>query len=110
MRDLGIVDTSGLLPDVGEAAALISELDLVCGVDCGYTNFSDALGKETWVLVPWTCCPIRHSHRDPESSVWYPSSRLFRSQQHGRWDAPIGDMAEGVASGPATHATQFRGS
>ncbi|MET4802304.1 tetratricopeptide repeat protein [Bradyrhizobium sp. LB11.1] len=71
-----IVDLTADLTDFAETAALISCLDLVIAVDTSVAHLAGALGRPTWILLPWT--PDYRWLLDRTDSPWYPSVRLFR--------------------------------
>ena len=49
-----IVDLTADLTDFAETAALIACLDLVITVDTSVAHLAGALGRPTWILLPWT--------------------------------------------------------
>lgn len=71
-----ILDWTAHLTDFAETAALISCLDLVITVDTSVAHLAGALGRPTWVLLPFA--PDYRWLLDREDSPWYPSLRLFR--------------------------------
>src|SRR5665213_153987 len=73
-----IVDLTADLADFAETAALICCLDLVISVDTSVAHLSGALGRPTWILLPYT--PDFRWLLDRDDSPWYPSERLFRQQ------------------------------
>jgi tetratricopeptide (TPR) repeat protein len=77
-----IVDWTDHLTDFTETAALLSSLDLVITVDTSVAHLSAALGRPTWILLPYT--PDYRWLLDRDDSPWYPTVRLFR--QSGRRD------------------------
>ncbi len=71
-----IVDLTAHLTDFAETAALVSCLDLVISVDTSVAHLSGALGRPTWILLPYVA-----DYRwllDREDTPWYPTARLFR--------------------------------
>ncbi|MBT3558651.1 MAG: hypothetical protein HN491_12880 [Rhodospirillales bacterium] len=57
-------------------------------MDSATAHVAGALGKETWVLLPYTSDWRWHSADDDQpASVWYPSMRLFRQVTPGNWDS-----------------------
>ena len=74
-----IVDLTGHLTDFVETAALISCLDLVITVDTSVAHLAAALGRPTWILLPYT--PDYRWLLDRDDSPWYPSVRLFRQDE-----------------------------
>jgi tetratricopeptide (TPR) repeat protein len=73
---IGIVDLTEHLTDFSETAALVSCLDLVITVDTSVAHLSAALGRPTWILLPYA--PDYRWLLDRDDSPWYPSVRLFR--------------------------------
>jgi hypothetical protein len=74
-----IVDPTAHLTDFVETAALISCLDLVITVDTSVAHLAGALGRPTWILLPYT--PDYRWLLNREDSPWYPSVRLFRQTE-----------------------------
>jgi tetratricopeptide (TPR) repeat protein len=75
-----IVDLTEHLTDFVETAALVSCLDLVISVDTSVAHLAAALGRPTWILLPFT--PDYRWLLDRDDSPWYPSARLFRQDEH----------------------------
>jgi len=78
-EQMGIVDLTALLTDLAETAALMSCLDLVITVDTGVAHLAGALGRPTWVLLPYT--PDWRWLLGRDDSPWYGSVRLFRQDE-----------------------------
>jgi hypothetical protein len=72
----GIIDFTTELTDFSETAALVSCLDLVITVDTSVAHLSAALGRRTWIVLPYT--PDYRWLLDRDDSPWYPTVRLFR--------------------------------
>ncbi|MGE0372020.1 MAG: tetratricopeptide repeat protein [Gammaproteobacteria bacterium] len=79
------------LNDFDDTAALIESLDLVISVDTSVAHLAGALGKPTWILLPYT--PDWRWLLDREDSPWYPGARLFRQPRPGDWDSVIQRVA-----------------
>jgi tetratricopeptide (TPR) repeat protein len=71
-----IIDLTADLTDFSETAALVSCLDLVITVDTSVAHLAAALGRPTWVLLPFA--PDYRWLLDRDDSPWYPTMRLFR--------------------------------
>jgi hypothetical protein len=69
--------------DFEMTAALIDRLDLVISVDTSLAHLAGAMGKPTWVLLPFT--PDWRWLMDREDSPWYPSVRLIRQNKRNDW-------------------------
>ena len=75
------------IKDFQDTAAIISQLDLVISVDTAVAHLAGALGKAVWTFI----------NRSPDwrwmlhrmDSPWYPTMRLFRQPQSGRWQPTI---------------------
>ncbi len=76
LEQTDIVELTTHLVDLAETAALVSCLDLVITVDTSVAHLAGALGRPTWILLPWT--PDFRWLLDREDSPWYPTVRLFR--------------------------------
>jgi hypothetical protein len=76
LEQTDIVDLTTHLTDFAETAALVSCLDVVITVDTSVAHLAGALGRPTWILLPWT--PDYRWLLDREDSPWYPTMRLFR--------------------------------
>jgi tetratricopeptide (TPR) repeat protein len=72
------------LRDFEDTAALCDLLDLVISVDTGVAHVGGALGKPTWVLLPYV--PDWRWLLARDDSPWYRSVRLYRQSQAGIWD------------------------
>lgn len=73
-----------------DTAAIISEMDLVITVDTSIVHLAGALGKETWLLLPY-----RYEWRwslQGESNNWYDSVRVIRQTISGRWEDLLPDV------------------
>jgi len=74
-----LVDLTEHLTDFVETAALLSCLDLVISVDTSVAHLAGALGRPTWILLPYT--PDYRWLLDRDDSPWYPTVRLFRQDE-----------------------------
>jgi len=74
-----IVDLTAYLTDFSETAALLSCLDLVITVDTSVAHLAAALGRPTWILLPYV--PDYRWLLDRDDSPWYPTVRLFRQTE-----------------------------
>lgn len=79
-----VLDADKDLKDFADSAALIDQLDLVVTVDTSVAHLAGAMGKEVWVLLPFTPDWRWMWHRT--DSPWYPDMRLFRQDHPGDWE------------------------
>ena len=78
-----------------DTAAVISVLDLVISVDSAPAHLSGALGKATWVLLPFS--PDWRWLLARSDSPWYPSVKLFRQPSTGDWTGVIHDVGAALS-------------
>lgn len=76
------------IQDFLDTGALIECVDLVITVDTAVAHLAGALGKRTWLLLPYFHADWRWT-TEPEACVWYPSVRYFRESSHGGWGGVI---------------------
>lgn len=69
--------------DFGDTAALVSRLDLIITIDTAMAHLAGAMGKPTWVMLPFA--PDWRWMLGRDDSPWYPSMRLFRQPANGSW-------------------------
>ena len=84
------------LEDFSDTAALCDLVDLVITVDTSVAHLAGALGKPTWILLPYTPDWRWMLHRD--DSPWYASVRLYRQTQERTWP-PVLDRIRSDLSG-----------
>ena len=89
---LPLVDHTADLTDFAETAALIANLDLVITCDTSVAHLAGAMGKSTWIALPFAV-PWRWM-TDRNDSPWYPTVRLFRQPRPGDWRTPIRQIAQ----------------
>lgn len=92
---LTLADWTTDLTDFADTAALVSELDLVVGVDTAVIHLSAALGRPTWVLSRFDGC--WRWLRDRDDNPWYPGLRVFRQAEWGDWQSTIAELVNGLA-------------
>jgi ADP-heptose:LPS heptosyltransferase len=76
-------DFTDQLCDFSDTAALCDCLDLLISVDTSVAHLNAALGRKTWVLLPFNSDWRWLLKRD--DSPWYPSMTLYRQTQPGSW-------------------------
>ncbi len=82
-----MVDLTAHLTDFAETAALVSCLDLVITVDTSLAHLSGALGRPTWILLPYM--PDYRWLLDRDDSPWYPTVRLFRQSETREYESVL---------------------
>jgi tetratricopeptide (TPR) repeat protein len=82
-----IIDLTADLTDFTETAALVSCLDLVISVDTSVAHLAGALGRPTWILLPYT--PDYRWLLDRDDSPWYPAVKLFRQTETRNYESVL---------------------
>jgi ADP-heptose:LPS heptosyltransferase len=84
--------------DFADCAALMANLDLVISVDTGTAHLAAALGRPTWILIPFM--PDWRWMLGREDNLWYPTVRLFRQHVRGDWDDVMRRVAAALRDDP----------
>ncbi len=90
----GLSDHSKVLWDFGQAAALVSAMDLVIAADTAEAHLAGALGVPAWVMLSHTA--DWRWLQDRDDSPWYPTLRLFRQTQPGNWRTVLEQVARNL--------------
>ena len=60
-------------------------MDLVITIDSAVAHLAGAMGKETWLLLPFM--PDWRWKLESSTTNLYPSMKLYRQPQRGNWDS-----------------------
>jgi len=82
-----IIQLGEFFHDFGDTAAAIACLDLVITVDTSVAHLAGAMGRSTWVLLPYL--PDWRWMLNRSDSPWYSTIRLFRQPKKGDWQSVI---------------------
>ncbi len=82
------------LTSFNETAGLADQLDLVISVDTSVAHLTSALGKPTWVMIPFA--PDFRWLLNRQDSPWYPSVTLFRQHEAKAWGPVVDDVVHAV--------------
>lgn len=94
----GISHFGSELSDFTDTASVCSLMDVVVSVDTSVAHLSGALGKPTWILLPYS--PDWRWLLDRDDSPWYPSVRLYRQELPFDWDSVLERVRADLASYP----------
>jgi tetratricopeptide (TPR) repeat protein len=86
-----IVSLGDDLLDFDNTAALCECMDVVISVDTSIAHLSGALGRPTWVLLPFN--PDWRWLLDRADSPWYPTAKLYRQRAAGDWNEVFARVA-----------------
>lgn len=80
------------LTDMQETAGLLDQLDLLITVDTSVAHLSAALGKPTWIMLPFA--PDFRWLLSRTDSPWYPSVKLFRQSKPNDWESVTNQITQ----------------
>lgn len=86
-----LIDLTMLVQNFEDTAAIIEQLDLVITIDTSVAHLSGALGKQTWLMLPYA--PDWRWGLEREECSWYPAFRLFRQVVPADWGAVVEQLA-----------------
>jgi tetratricopeptide (TPR) repeat protein len=75
------------LKDFSDTAALCAQMDVVVCVDTSVAHLSGAMGKPTFLLLPYN--PDWRWLLERSDSPWYPTMHLYRQTQLGSWQSTL---------------------
>lgn len=100
-RRFGLCNMGPLFDDFSDTAAVVSQLDLVIGVDTAVLHLAGALGIPCWIMLPAHMTDWRWL-KDRDDSPWYPGvARLFRQPARGQWQPVVEAIREQLLRRPA---------
>ena len=98
---------SSEIGDFADAAAIVTHLDLVIGVDTAIVHLAGAMGVPVWTLLrfaaDWRWLLAR------ADSPWYPTMRLFRQPTPGDWASVFADVARELRALQLSGRPRFAG-
>jgi len=78
--------------DIDGLASLIDACDFVVTVSNVTAHLAGALGKKTFLLVPYAHGKLWYWHLGRENSLWYPSVRVLAQTVDGDWESVVAEV------------------
>jgi len=82
--------------DLESFAAQVAAMDMVISVDNSTVHFAGALGVKVWTMLPTV--PDWRWGLEGDKTRWYPTMRLFRQEERGKWEPVISRVARELIS------------
>lgn len=86
------VQSIDLFNDIDGLATLIDCCSFVVTSSNTTAHLSGALGKTTFLLLPFAAGKFWYWHSINQQSIWYPSVKVFQQEAEGNWNAPISKL------------------
>ncbi len=96
--DIEHIDDIDNFNDIDGLASLIDACDFVVTVSNVTAHLAGALGKKTYLLVPYAHGKLWYWHVGRENSPWYPSVSVFSQAVDGDWKSVVADVMEEMNS------------
>jgi ADP-heptose:LPS heptosyltransferase len=71
---------------------VVALCDLVITVDTSLAHLAAAMGRPTWILLPFA--PDWRWMLGRDHSAWYPDARLYRQPAASDWDSVVARVRE----------------
>jgi len=97
-RHKSITHIGDKLNDMTDTAAVLALVDLTIAVDTSVIHLAGAMGREAWVMLPFS--PDWRWTLTGDHSPWYPRMRLFRQAKPGDWSAVIASLRDAPRAAP----------
>jgi tetratricopeptide (TPR) repeat protein len=97
-RHKSITHIGDKLNDMADTAAVLALADLTIAVDTSVIHLAGAMGREAWVMLPFS--PDWRWTLTGDHSPWYPRMRLFRQAKPGDWSAVIASLRDAPRAAP----------
>lgn len=85
---------NGQFENFADTAASLKCLDLVLTVDTSIAHLAGAMGVPVWLLLSWD--PDWRWGTKDDTSIWYPSMRIFRQKKFRDWSGVIDDVQQAL--------------
>ncbi|MEP6504544.1 MAG: tetratricopeptide repeat protein [Betaproteobacteria bacterium] len=102
-----LVDLAPAIAHFDDTAAAIANLDVVVTCDTAVAHLAAALGKPTFVMLPFAR-DWRHGLA-ARTTTWYPSMRLFHQARRGDWTNVLRDLSDALAEAVASQPSRALG-
>lgn len=89
-----IEDLSSEIRSFSDTSAIIDEMDIVISVDSSVAHLAGALGKKTYLMLPYSA--DWRWFDDTKTTSWYDSVEIFKQQKEGDWTLVIQEIKQNL--------------
>jgi len=83
--------------DIDMLASLVDACDIVLTISNFTAHLSGALGKKTFLMLPYNSGKLWYWHSNSGVSYWYPSIKIFQQKKFDRWESMIEEVYNELA-------------
>jgi FkbM family methyltransferase len=93
-EDMDVIDLTKFIGEWNDTAKIIRNLDLIVSVDTGLAHLAGAMDKVVYLALPYY--NDWRWYLDGDTSMWYPTMRIFRQPKAYDWDSVFEDIAASI--------------
>lgn len=97
-----LIDWRSELITMEDTSGLLQQMDLLITVDTSVAHLAAAMGRPTWIMLPFN--PDFRWLLDRDDSPWYSSVRLFRQSSPKNWDSVVTSIITSLTKNFPTYA------
>lgn len=94
--EIKTIDEIDNFNDIDGLSSLIDVCDFVITSSNITAHLSGALGKKTFLLLPYSVGKIWYWHENRNKSLWYPSVNIYRQEKNKSWNFSIENVITDV--------------
>jgi tetratricopeptide (TPR) repeat protein len=94
--EIKTIDEIDNFNDIDGLSSLIDACDFIITSSNITAHMSGALGKKTYLFVPYNVGKIWYWHENRNKSLWYPSVNIYRQESNKSWNFPIENVISDV--------------
>ncbi len=92
--NLESINDIDLYDDIDDVAAIIEACDFIVTISNSVAHLAGALGKETFLLLPYSKGKFWYWSDVNGRSLWYPNVQIFKQSAPSNWSQPLSQVKE----------------
>ncbi len=94
LEQYNIINLGSCVEDFYDTALIVDNMDMILSVDTSVVHLCGAMGKKTFVLLPFA--PDWRWGLDEDKTSWYDSITLFRQDTIGNWNSILEKVVNSI--------------